>query len=298
MQLNTNFISLPKKVVLETYEKPEEGQFYHKGTFAIPMDIPGGKGNSYHVVLNEVLFKNTAPLLEDGDYFSVTFSGDQASKSFQVNIKHNYYWSTIPDFVNTLISFLQSDGDGVYNNILKINLLGDVASPAGSGVIFQSTVPFTLEYSNNFGYIFNNLNKTIPSVAATDVRSYSAEDIEYVSTLITDADPFNNVIVFPYLRLSGPFNFYVRTNLIAQVPTYNEVGQTFNMSLGTYNTTYSLGDFVQLASTMINLGQNITNLTIELVNDFLEPVHIKSPMHVQITVTPDLRPADNMQYYQ
>lgn len=286
MQLNTNFISLPKKIVLETYEKPSEGQFFHKCTFHIPTDIPAGRGGTYQVVINEALFRNTHPILEYGDYFKVSFPENPEITDINIEVDKNYYFNNSVDFVAVMNQLLATSA-------IQFKVLGSNETPTGNGVMISSANPFELEYSVNFGYIFNNINKIIPSVNKNAVANYAPEQIESVEQS-TDS----NVVVFPFLSFKGPFNYYIKTNLIPQVPTYNEIGQTFNMNLATYNTTYGLGEFVQMGSTMINITKNITCITFELLNDMLEPVRIKSPIHFQLTITPYLDSSNNMTYYK
>lgn len=262
----TSFISLPKKVVLLTYQRESEDQWYYNCTFNIPTDIPPGPTGSYVVVFNEALFQNTHPILTSEDY--ITFHIGE--ESHQLSIQNDVYSMTTADFVSSLNSLLTT-------NSIPLEFYVLPSAIDGAGLRYKATVlepkPFTIEYSVNFGYIFNNIN--------TDQSSDE-----------------NNEITWPLLRFSGPYTYIIRTNTIPEVPTLNEQGQTYNMTLLTYNVTSRLGEFVQMASTMRCITKNISTLKISLIDDQGRFVRISSPIYIQVTIAPYLPYKENMNYYK
>lgn len=262
----TSFISLPKKVVLLTYDKESDGQYYYNCNFNIPTDIPPGPQGNYMVTFNEALFQNTHPILYKGDWLNFKFNNtiENYEITEDVFIKNNNEFVT---YMNTVV--LTSSP----NNIQFKNLVGtDDADRGVNALQLIANNDFTVSYSINFGYIFNNINKELTST--------------------------NKEIVFTNTRFIGPFTYIIRTNLIPQVPTLNELGQTYNMTLLTYNVTSKLGDYVQMASTMQCITSNITSLKIELINDQGDPVKITTPMYIQVTIEPYLPYKENETYYK
>lgn len=262
----TSFISLPKKVVLLTYQKESEDQYFYNCSFNIPTDIPPGPTGSYLIIFNEALFQNTHPILTNEDYFEITYN----NSTHRFEITNDVY---------------QIDTVGLIKNLNK--LLDDASVPMefyipdssinGMGLRYKSsettTYPFTMSYSVNFGYIFNNIAKEL----------YSDND---------------NEIIWPLLRFSGPYTYIIRTNLIPAVPTLNELGQTYNMTLLTYNVTTQLGEFVQMASTMQCIAKNISTLKIALIDDQGRYVKVNSPIYLQITIAPYIPFKENISYYK
>lgn len=261
-----SFISLPKKVVLLTYDKESENQYFYNCSFNIPTDIPPGPTGSYMIIFNEALFQNTHPILNNEDYLTIKYN----------NEVHIFYIQN---------DVYREDVSGLIKNLN--NLLDDASMPMefyipdtsinGMGLRFKNTAtdtyPFTLSYSVNFGYIFNNIAKEL----------YSNSD---------------NEIIWPLLRFSGPYTYIIRTNLIPAVPTLNELGQTYNMTLLTYNVTSQLGEFVQMASTMQCIARNISTLKIALIDDQGRYVKTTSPIYLQITIAPYLPYKENMTCYR
>lgn len=261
----TSFISLPKKVILLTYNKPEEGQYYYDCSFNIPTDIPPGPSGLYWVTINEALFINSHPVLEKGDELMIAVG----STDYILKISEDIYSITS----NDMITYLNA-------------LLAELACPLEFTIPIQTIngfqlgfkaeeekKPFSISYSVNFGYIFNNINN---------------------SQVSFDGEP----LVWPSIRFSGPFNYIINSNLIPEVPTLNELGQTFNMSLLTYNVCSRLGEIVQMAGTMRCMTSNITKIRFKLINDQGDLVKINSPIYFQLTIEPYMPPRTNTDYYK
>lgn len=259
----TSFISLPKKVVLLTYDKQEEGQYYYNCSFNIPTDIPPGPQGSYMVTFNEALFQNSHPVLYKDDYITFIYSG----REDKVLLNEDVYNLNAATFISKMNTFLETE-----NIPFEFFAPADGINPIGLHNKGVGDVDFEIEYSVSFGYIFNNIN------------------ISQSST--------NGEIIWRLVRFNGPFNYIIKTNLIPVVPTLNELGQTYNMTLLTYNVTSRLGEYVQMASTMQCVTKNITKLKIELVNDQGDPVKITTPIYIQVTVEPYLPYKENTSYYK
>lgn len=261
----TSFISLPKKVVLLTYHKSEEEQYFYNCTFNIPTDIPPGPTGSYVIVFNEALFQNTHPILTNEDYLKIHF-GNEIHEFY---IQNEIYSINTTDLVSALNILLD-------NASIPMEFFIPASNINGMGIRFKSTETpqaFMIEYSVNFGYIFNNINK-----------SQTSDE--------------NNQIVWPLLRFSGPYTYIIRANTIPEVPTLNEEGQTYNMTLLTYNVTSRLGEIVQMASTMRCVTKNISQLKIALIDDQGRFVKINSPIYLQVTIAPYIPYKENMSYYR
>lgn len=287
----TSFTSLPKKYILLTYEKPETGQYFYNCTFSPTISIPPGPTGQYEVMINEVLFHNDHPLLyKDIDYcnFYLTKANgaDPITLKGTVNRDINIIESTraqsaVSRFADIFTEFFNNPNNPGFNNYIEIetdnnNLL--------HGIVFSShNADYTigrLEYSVNFGYIFNNVNKSIPFKT----------DYNY--------DPDNLVprIAFNVLRFNGPLNYSVISNLTPLVYTSDERGRDVKMFCTTYNTTPRLGEVVQMASTMQAIAPNLSNLSIQIKDSDDNFVKITSGASFQLTVGPYI-PQPPRSYY-
>lgn len=259
----TSFISLPKKVVLLTYDKPEEGQYYYNCNFNIPTDIPPGPQGNYMVTFNEALFQNTHPILYKGDYITFIYN----NREDKIEVDQDAYNLNTSTFISKINNYLTSE-----NIPFEFFIPADGINPLGLQNKAGNNYDFEIEYSINFGYIFNNINIKQKSI--------------------------NKQIIWRLVRFNGPYNYIIKTNLIPQVPTLNELGQTYNMTLLTYNVSSKLGEYIQMASTMQCVTSNITKLKIELINDQGNPVKITTPIYIQVTIEPYLPYKENTSYYR
>lgn len=293
-QATTSYISLPKKVVLNTYESDEENQHFYDCSFKIPMDIPAGPTGLYSVTINEALFYATFPILTVGDYITFTWRENSEAKKYTVTIDKDYYSLDYLGFIQLLNFSMRSEecpfefkNDFAASQIQGFYLgyfFGDLTTPSFT----PPNTQFKIEYSVNFGYIFNNLSK---SVTSSPIKK-QISDLDSTTEITTYS------IYWPTWRFSGPFCFILNSNMIPEVPTVNEAGQSFNMSLLTYNTLPSTRSIVQMAGTMRCISSNITNLRFQLINDQGELVKNKSPIYLQVSVEPYIPVGSNTQYYQ
>lgn len=294
-QATTSYISLPKKVVLNTYESEEENQHFYDCSFKIPMDIPAGPTGLYSVTINEALFYATFPILAAGDYITFTWSVNTEIKKYTITIDKDYYSLDYLGFIQLLNSFMKTDKcPFVFENSFAANQIqgfsltyfsGDISTPSFS----PPNTQFKIEYSVNFGYIFNNLSK---SVMSSPIKK------QIVNADLSTSEITTYSIFWSTWRFSGPFCFILNSNMIPEVPTVNEAGQCFNMSLLTYNTLPSTRSIVQMAGTMRCVSSNITNLRFQLINDQGELIKNKSPIYLQVSVEPYIPVGSNTQYYQ
>lgn len=269
----TSYISLPQKVILLTYSKPDKGQYFYDCGFSLPTDIPPGPTGYYQVTFNEVLFQHSHPIITPDDYIKITLAdGTTYTITFQVKI---YKWST-SNMVEYCNSQLPNDSlvEFVVNSVTKNGFY--LAFKSETAAVLKNQ--FMVETSVNIGYIMNNI------------------------ALVQYAEQYRGewVINWPVTRMMGPYMYIVTTNLIPLVPTINEEGKKFNMTLLTYNTTGETADTVQMASTMQCITSNITTLRVKLIDDQGRPVELTSPMYIQLTVQPYIPPgsSSNIGYYK
>lgn len=261
----TSFISLPKKVVLLTYNRPDLGQYFYDCSFNIPTDIPPGPSGLYWVTINEALFMSSHPILEMGDELMIAVG----STDYTIKILGRIFSATVNDLITELNRYLTELGCP-----LEFSVPAQTINGFQLGFKSESEKkPFSISYSINFGYIFNNINNTQVSF---------------------DGSPLS----WPNVRLTGPFNYILNSNMIPEVPTLNELGQTFNMSLLTYNVCSRLGEIVQMAGTMRCMTSNITKIRFQLINDQGDLVKITSPIYLQLTIEPYMPPRTNSEYYK
>lgn len=271
----TSFISLPQKVVLLTYSKESEGQYFNDCSFSIATDIPPGPTGQYEVIFNEMLFQHSHPILTPDDYIDINITDVGGYRISGVPKK--FFKLDQTEFINIFNTLLTTANCPLQFTALHGSVNGVVLGyPANTAT--SSMHEFTIQTSINIGYILNNINKTI----------YSSEALGY------------HYIEFPLLRFAGPFVYMVNTNLTPLVPTLNEAGKKFNMTLMTYNTTNGSGDLVQMASTMQCITSNITSLRIKLIDDQGRDVKLTSPIYIQMTVQPYIPPSSssNIGYYK
>ncbi len=289
-QATTSYISLPKKVVLNTYESEEENQHFYDCSFKIPMDIPAGPTGLYSVTVNEALFYATFPILTKDDYMKIKWREGVNEKEYVVRPSQDVYSLDAIYFIPMMNSLMKNENcPFVFEPVTISGCAQEVCLTYYFGekevIITPPNTQFSIEYSANFGYVFNNLNKSVKSSP-------------FVKKDATGADTNTYAISWPYLRFTGPFCFILNSNMIPEVPTVNEAGQTFNMSLLTYNTIPSMSSIVQMAGTMRCISSNITNLRFQLINDQGNPVKNKSPIYLQVSVEPYIPVGSNTQYYQ
>lgn len=255
-----------------TYNKPSEGQYYYDCNFTVPVDIPPGPNGLYQVTFDEVLFQHSHAVIEPGDYIKINIPGDVSYTITFSGYNYTFDMPTFITFCNTQLESQSAQVEVIANPTTENGII--IRYKEGASVSGR----FTLECTVNLGYVFNNLNTQIWS------ESIGGQDI----------------VSFPVTRTAGPFLYIINTNLIPEVPAVNEKGQTFNLSLMTYNTTHSTEDLVQMASTMRLLTSNITNLHFKLINDQGDIVKINSPIYMQITISPYIPPAStsNIGYYK
>lgn len=275
------------KFILTTYDDGRTNKFYDS-TFRLRPPFKPNANGQYKVTINECLFNNNEPTLaKDYDYMEFTIVYDnKASVTERFTMKKDVFTRTDKDD-GKIIDVLTLDTNYITagTNVQSIRLLdadGNAYSSSGTNRYLGSMATLevhladvehvksvAMRYSTNFGYLLNNLR-------ASDFMGVKGKDDN-------DADVFN--FTFYNLRLGGAYLYILKTPLQSTVPTYNAINQGYNVVACVYNTSGYHNQVTQMCSSMEIVSNELSNLRIELVNDQYEPVPIRCPMYIQITVS-------------
>ena len=148
-------------------------------------------------------------------------------------------------------------------------------------VIPEGTVTSVkIHYSWGFVYILNNSNNYILPI----------EDDNLKPSKPTEVPDWTGHYLFEFcnLRLGGAY-FYVidMPTVKTDVMTMNENNQCYNIVGCTRNTADNHNENVQFISSMMGDIDNLSNFRVRLLNDNFEPVRIRSPLYIQITISND-----------
>lgn len=266
------------KFILTTYEDGKTNKF-HDSTFRLRPPFKPNANGQYKVTINECLFNNNEPTLRKNvDYFEfITTYNDNSKFTDRYTINKDIFTQSDRDqkkildimkgitYVDHTVSKVSAinlyDGDGE-------EITGEYTTPTVEMRLtiadFANVKSVVMRYTTNFGYLLNNLRSS-----------------DFEGTKENGAVSFT----FQNLRLGGAYLYVLKTPLQSTVPTYNAINQGYNVVACVYNTSGYHNQVVQMCSSMEIVANEISNLRIELVNDQYEPVPIRCPMYIQITVS-------------
>ena len=152
--------------------------------------------------------------------------------------------------------------------------VSNVATPEGT------VTSVKIHYSWGFVYILNNSNNYILPITDKNLKPSKP-------TEVTDWTG-HYLFEFCNLRLGGAY-FYVidMPTVKTDVMTMNENNQCYNIVGCTRNTADNHNENVQFISSMMGDIDNLSNFRVRLLNDNFEPVRIRSPLYIQITISND-----------
>ena len=304
-----------RKVPLLTYESGNNK--YYDCSFTLRPTFKANSKGQYKITVNEALFNNTEPFVNKDDYIDFIVETNLGSIfTYRIYVKKDYYlyrqggaeWSAVIDLLNgtdsnyTEIRRLRKEKDGTISEIsdasftLKIQLRND------NGTVFDATnrgvnplmyydvsdikIPtgtvtnVKIHYSWGFVYILNNSNNYILPIEDENLKpSKPTEDTDWTGHYLFE---------FCNLRLGGAY-FYVidMPTVKTDVMTMNENNQCYNIVGCTRNTADNHNENVQFISSMMGDIDNLSNFRVRLLNDNFEPVRIRSPLYIQITISND-----------
>ena len=135
-----------------------------------------------------------------------------------------------------------------------------------------------IHYSWGFVYILNNSNNYILPITDDNLKPAKPASIS----------SWNGHYLFEFcnLRLGGAY-FYVidMPTVKTDVMTMNENNQCYNIVGCTRNTADNHNENVQFISSMMGDIDSLSNFRVRLLNDNFEPVRIRSPLYIQITIS-------------
>lgn len=132
-----------------------------------------------------------------------------------------------------------------------------------------------MSYTDNWGYVLNNMNLTLTGELGTGTYEISGEEVELKEAIFT----------FYNLRVNGPYIYVVDTPLTSTVNTYNANNQAYNVVALCYNTASVHNVPVQMTSSMECTCNDLSNFRVRLLNDQFDPVPIHEPMYIQLTLS-------------
>ena len=104
------------------------------------------------------------------------------------------------------------------------------------------------------------------------------------------SNPANDNYIFEFcnLRLGGAYFYVIDLPTVkTDVMTMNENNQCYSIVGCTKNTADNHNENVQFVSSMVGSINSLSDFRVRLLNDAFEPVRIRSPLYVQITISND-----------
>ena len=152
----------------------------------------------------------------------------------------------------------------------------DVICRASTGVNTYSenkTVKdITMKYSWGFCYILNDTSSVI----------YRTTDPD----LIPSQNVGHYYFQFCNIRMGGPYEYILDVPTVkVDVMTMNEANQAYNIVGHVTNTADNHNENVQFISSMEGKVNALSNFRVRLLTDNFDPVKIRSPLTVMITVS-------------
>ena len=302
-----------RKVPLLTYESGNN-KFYDCSFTLRPTFKANSKGQ-YKITVNEALFNNTEPFVNKDDYIDFIVETDIGRVfTYRIYVKKDYYlyrqggaeWSAVIDLLNgtnsnyTEIRRLRKEKDGTISEIsdasftLKIELRNDngtVFTASNRGVnplmyydVSNIKIPtgtvtnVKIHYSWGFVYILNNSNNYILPITDDNLKPALPDKI-------TSWDD-HYLFEFCNIRLGGAYFYIIDMPTVkTDVMTMNENNQCYNIVGCTRNTADNHNENVQFISSMMGDIDSLSNFRVRLLNDNFEPVRIRSPLYIQITIS-------------
>lgn len=287
------------KYILTTF-KDDKGNELYDSTFSLRAPFKPNENGQYKVTINECLFQNNEPTLcKNEDYMEFTIylkDGTEFRVAFVV-LKDLYTFDSRS--ITNMLTYINYDSlseniDKIeetfaYLDISRITLYNSE----------QPEIPLTDYYSQNvlMSVFFDEIPGLVPTFK--DISKVKLKTSTNYAYLLNDfrneiwgekyvsSDPKKCCFNFKFhnLRLGGPYLYVLKTPLRATVPTYNANNQGYNIVACTYNTNGYHNQNTQMCSSMELVTNDLSNFRIELVNDQLEHVKIKTPLYLQITVS-------------
>lgn len=298
-----------RKVPLLTYESGNN-KFYDCSFTLRPTFKANSKGQ-YKITVNEALFNNTEPFVNKDDYIDFIVETDIGRVfTYRIRVKKDYYlyrqggaeWSAVITLLNgtdsnyTEIQRLEkekelSDGSIFTLDIKLRNDNGTECSGSNRGVnpliyydvsnvvIPEGTVTnVKIHYSWGFVYILNNSNNYILPITDDNLKPALPATITSWTA--------HYLFEFCNIRLGGAYFYIIDMPTVkTDVMTMNENNQCYNIVGCTRNTADNHNENVQFISSMMGDIDSLSNFRVRLLNDNFEPVRIRSPLYIQITIS-------------
>lgn len=293
-----------RKVLLLTHESGNNK--YYDCSFTLrPTFKPNSRGQ-YKITVNEALFNNTEPFINKDDYIDFIIKSTTGDTyTYRIQVIKDYYlfkqggaeWQAVIQLLKgsllgytqivklkngtvytgsdfSLLIKLMDDSGNAYtgtnrgvNPIMYYDVYG-VILPDGDVESIQ------MHYSWGFVYILNNTNNYIKPI---EIRNNTS-----------NPDNDNYIFQFCNLRLGGAYFYVIDLPTVkTDVMTMNESNQCYSIVGCTKNTADNHNENVQFISSMVGSINSLSDFRVRLLNDAFEPVRIRSPLYVQITISND-----------
>lgn len=302
-----------RKVPLLTYESGNN-KFYDCSFTLRPTFKANSKGQ-YKITVNEALFNNTEPFVNKDDYIDFIVETDSGTKfTYRIYVKKDYYlyrqggaeWSAVIDLLKgtnsnyTEIRRLRKEKDGTISEILDASFTLDIKLRNDNGTVFDATnrgvnplmyydvsdikIPtgtvtnVKIHYSWGFVYVLNNSNNYILPITDDNLKPALPSGITSWAG--------HYLFEFCNIRLGGAYFYIIDMPTVkTDVMTMNENNQCYNIVGCTRNTADNHNENVQFISSMMGDIDSLSNFRVRLLNDNFEPVRIRSPLYIQITIS-------------
>lgn len=294
-----------RKVLLLTHESGNNK--YYDCSFTLrPTFRPNSRGQ-YKITVNEALFNNTEPFINKDDYIDFIIKSTTGDEyKYRILVIRDYYlfkqggaeWQTVIQLLkgtmgNIPIQIVKYKNGAPYTGLdftLTIKLIDDGGNSytgTNRGVnpvmyydVYGVILPdgdvesIKMHYSWGFVYLLNNTNNYITPI---EIRNDTS-------------NPVNNNYIFEFcnLRLGGAYFYVIDLPTVkTDVMTMNENNQCYNIVGCTKNTADNHNENVQFISSMAGSINNLSDFRVRLLNDNFDPVRIRSPLYLQITISND-----------
>lgn len=283
------------KFDLYTYEG--DGNHYYDTTFNLRVQFRANSNGQYKVTFNEVMFKNNEETLIRGkDYILFKawhYNGNVLEcDTYTFTVKKNVFTYTVAGFGSVLealsadakfvepsrdalpaaIDSLQienGDGDKTFDGTGYAEFIFDPVVAITFKNTNRNIVKVTMEYSDNWAYVLNNMNRVIESEITEDKNTH------YVTARFR----------FMNIRINGAYQYVLETPVTCTVNTLNANNEAYNIVGLSYNATQTHNSTIQMASSMECVTNDLSNFRVRLLNDQFDPVHLREPVYVQFTVS-------------
>lgn len=313
-----------RKVPLLTYESGNN-KFYDCSFTLRPTFKANSKGQYKITVNEALFNNTEPFVNKDDYIDFIVETKSNVSYSYKINVKKDYYlyrqggaeWSAVITLLTGKLGTKINNYEYSYTKVIRTKKDKD-GKVLETYDIDDSSFTLKIQLRNDNGTVFDATNRgvnplmyydvsniQIPTGTVTNVKIHYSWGFVYVLNNsnnyilpITDdnlkpALPVgitswtgHYLFEFCNIRLGGAYFYIIDMPTVkTDVMTMNENNQCYNIVGCTRNTADNHNENVQFISSMMGDIDSLSNFRVRLLNDNFEPVRIRSPLYIQITIS-------------